>query len=435
MTVWHHLDSVMVQISRPDNWIPLVVNTTDAELARAGEVTAVESVTVAWSRPHGLGLLQAGSASITLTVGDDQLAWITWDAIVDVSIPIGSGSNPDIALVYGWVTGWTRDRLPGGLWRVKLTVEDVVARAAAAVAGDTPWPLEAANTRIMHINQASPVGGLVQIGPYPSGYASAAARDVDSRSVLDLIERTCAPTWTTTYTNRGGLVAIVPMPGTAIAWPRLVYGVQVAASAAPSGPAPVALDASQVEDVPRALSRSSMVNRVAWTHTHGYVPDGQSATVYEDTTETWHGDLDRSASSIALPGGDITYMDPDTMAAFCGRVIAENATPAESLDGDITLVNLTAAQMDGLFDTNSRGTVTMFIIDAPDDVDPIQRVIGGAVTIERGRLKAAVRLQPARLSGLRPARFTDAPDTTAGDLARLTWMGAVTLADLTLTST
>ena len=415
------------------------INTTRADLLAAGVASAIETAKVSWARPHGLGHAEPSHAQLVVICSTGQLQAIRWDARVEVDVTEGGTTTRVIA---GWITGYNRTLYRRGkispLYRVAVTVEDVTARLAALLVGDTPWPAyQLANDRLARIGQLT--GGLVTAAVYPPSDPSdqkptCGPRDVDRVPALDLVESCAVPGWVTAPTNAGRQLTLKPVPGTSLRWPAEVAGGYIfPPSATPGGAEPVAISANQIGDVPRTLDRTAAVNRVAWTHTK--VQSGSDPATAELVTGTdqWLGDTGRAAGEIAW-SSDVLYTGnpvDNPVPKLAARVLAENATPTEALEGAAPIYQMPSALMHTLIDVDRRALTTINITDRPPDVEQFQRVVAGTLTIERGQLALALTMQPARLSGLRPARISDAPTGTAG---RIREMGQLRISDMTLTA-
>ena len=429
----YQLDAVAVRFITPATTAH--INTSRADLAADGTASAVETAQAAWARPHGLGHQTPSHGTLVVTCSDAQLSAIQWDARVEVDATLAGITTRILA---GWITGYTRTRRPGGLWRVEVTIEDAAARAAALQVGDTPWPAyQLANDRLARLAQLT--GGLISATPvYPPSdprdqKPTCGPRDVDSQRALELIEACAVPGWVTAPTSQGKQLTLRPVPGTSVRWPAALDGGYIYPPAAtPGGPDPIPIAAAQIGDVPRSLDRTAMVSRVAWTHTKVRTVPPATAELYTGTDQ-WVAGTGRAAAEIAWTSDVLYTGNPieDPVPKLAARILAENTTPGESLDGPARIYDLDPQLLAALIDVDRRALATINITARPPGVAQFQRLIGGTIRITRGALTLDVILQPARLSGLRPAQFSDAPTGAAG---RIQEMGTLRLSDLTLTS-
>lgn len=107
---------------------------------------------------------------------------------------------------------------------------------------------------------------------------------------------------------------------------------------------------------------------------------------------------------------------------------------------EILLEKLTATDQIALLDLDTRDAVILHVYDAPAGYDPYQTVIGGQLECDFSKaspLSLTLTLEPTRLTGARPMRFSDFPPADGPSLpARFDNQGAdIRISDLELVTT
>jgi len=318
-------------------------------------------------------------------------------------------------------------------WGIALTASGDFARLARARLADEPWPEQAAATRLRRI--AELVAGRVDLGPDGSSIIGETgsnyvlrARDVDAFPALEAI-----------------MLAVAPEPNLLVEGhpgPRLaaLYVLPQLVRDSAGGPAwierfeddPTAtfwIDAGALGDGSRDLNVASVVNLASVRYP---VPDPDRPGDYRDATfsvgDTASADL-YGQSEWRL---DTDALDaPDIMASRLRRAIAARAVEQWSLPTPTTvhLDRFAGPYIYRLLPSHPASPV--LLVDAPSDVDPFQRSIGGTVTLhgDPRQQRLEVVLEPARNAVTKVVTLADLQDFPIDTLTAVTFRDLNTVSD------
>lgn len=401
----------------------LEVNTTAAQAAQVGSVlSAVESATFTWSRPHARLHEDAGQLDLVLRHQDPGQVALDDPVTLSVTGPTISGR---LYLGTWWVESvdWQPIRVRGQrVWRYVVTATNAIGRAAATRLSALPWPAgQTLGQRVDAINAASPVGDLVflRANSLLVGPANVAARDVDYADAGEIIQRT-ANTWGLVAIDGSDMVALeFADQGTSIDWPvRTASGPSLLRFRAP-WPA-VDVPSRAVVQAPRSLSRQGEVNRVAVTFWMDNLdepdqdPEEATRVFLAPRTGRPTATLTINTESV-VSTSEASPTDPQTVwlggvMETAAAVVAEAGPPRPLLGQTrILLDRLEPEAASRLVHSYYRAVNTIELADAPADLDRFARVASGRVDISAGALVLDVVLVPLAPHGVRPLRWSDWP--------------------------
>ncbi|MFT3877420.1 MAG: hypothetical protein QM708_13505 [Propioniciclava sp.] len=392
----------------------LTINTTSADAAHEGTLTAVESLTVDWARPSLRGHEEPGTLTLTLrhprpgliALGDRIAAWCTPTA----TAPLSLGA--------WWVESCTWAQAPSGAWIYEVTATNAIGRASGVRLAASPWPsgwVRLAD-RIASINAASPFTLVAH--DTSADTAVLLGRDVDSADALDIIQRTAM-----SY----GRFAVAGPHSIALARPAATH-VRMPRYEPPRPPAvlvdrgrpPAPLPASRVENSGRELSRRGLVTAVkvsyhlldldsgdtteearSWRSPAAHLPPAALAFDTDLLVETSAADpLDPATVHLGAPG------------SIAAGIAAEGTTPRPLLAPARCAVGLGGLPLTDLIEIGHRASAILTLDGAPADLERLVHIAASTIHIARGRLALSVTLAPAATAGVRPLRWTDFPTPT-----------------------
>lgn len=375
---------------------------------------AVGAVTISWGQPTPRDHPAPGSITFTLLVPDGSLdeAILAYDTevIIEAELDVWDGAwGPwrqyilDVGWIYtrplarGWLTRWTRGnrRRHDGRRAYSVTCLDVLGRAAATKLAAAPWPASHDPAqRVAAINAASPAGPLLA----PGSYVTSEAYDVDNAAALDVIHRHCPIAFAACETVTGITTYRRPNKN-----PR--YAGQELQFSALGGVGLVPVQADMIEDTGREMDRTSVVSDVGVTAY--WASETQRRTVtYRDPSAAY-------SSSRYTVDTDERIINSAEVASWANALISESRTavrripPGHRVRLGLERVN---AGLADLFVLGPRSTARILdIIDAPPDLDALQYVQGGTLTIAGLDMRLVLDTSPARLFGTRTMRYADLP--------------------------
>lgn len=398
----HAIESVTITIGGTE------LNTTSAAAAAAGATSAVNTVTISSGRDTPLAHQSAGTISLTV-VHTDPLA-IALSKPVRISIDL---DGETIGIAYGWVTAWTVTRTSSGLYAYRISCTDVIGRAAGLMYGSTPRPVETIAARLTAIDQAHGTEPIIAL-PDPAIAGQSNPLDVDNRSVLDVAQTTAPVGYIVTTAQDPSRLTIQRTPGGTIVYPRISDG-PTAAWQITGNPSLLALHASQVENIPRTLDRTSTISEVHYTYrTH---TGEQVDTTYKSTGRTDGSTIDITSDS---------YSEIDVYA-WAQRIFATTSSGVPMFSGPVHLVNLTPAQIKKIIGPAARGPLIITIAGAPPDVMPEQMITGLELAIARQRITIAARLMPVESIGITGLRWIDIPESGGQTWQSYQWPAAANI--------
>lgn len=344
-------------------------------------LTPVGRVEVSFSRPSGLS--GADPSQITLTIqqpaGAPALA-LGYDDRIEVEAAFPDQPDWPIRICTGWVLSWTRT-VTGTIATYTVQCQDIIGRIAGWMVGDTPWPQSQITARARRINT---LAGET-IADWPNDYRTVAPRDVDNRSILELLTLLLEPV--ETLAGFEGQVIRVPPPG--LIW----QGNSM------TGEAPLEVPTRAVVDRGLAMTRAGRLTRVT---VKAPPPNGGEPVV---TTY---------ASAARGPSTQLSYeSDMWGASAWLLRSVLEVAAmteaqlqPTELLTSRLDLDTLRTL----LSEIRLFGSV---YLDGPLSNESIYRthlIVGGTITVQGGELVSyAITLAPSTTGGLIRVRWRDLP--------------------------
>lgn len=378
------------------------INAISTADARDGVLTAINDLNVSWGRPHAMAPQEPGEASFELMQRRPVDATpLSWDALVTVDVLL---ANHMCRVVHGHIDRWVRDDSDPDWVTWTVVVQDILGRADSTRMGDTPWPADQpAAVRLQRINTSSPAGPLVNpdlSGNWSPNPGPLAARDVDNRSALELINLTLGTCLTAESAD--GLVGIRKATGARITWPTAP-----SAEAAPDRGisitrllTPARIPADAIEAGPRVLDRSGVLTRIAVQH-----PD--------DTTTSVQG----SRSSIAQASLSIQTDEqtvPPNLPALYRRILDASAYPVERLP-TWTLVpeRIIQPELWRLITVGERTNVVVTIPDAPEWMGSNHIINAGQLSIRDGAFSLTLAPAPAATGGNAPMQWSEVPPLTS----------------------
>ncbi len=456
---------------KPPQTRPAIINTASRDLLAAGIPSAVEKISLSWSRPSGYAHQSAGTMSARL-VGDRHLIeLLAWDSRIDLLAVIEGDPAPWRTLFIGWITQTARRRRADGLFDITASATNIIGRAAGTRLGARPWPVQSITARLTAINAASPVGPLAAVEAPAWDRQPRAALDVDSRAALDVIEATVDPT-VTLEEGADGLIHSVVSVGSRVAWPTPTSELTVAGTL----PQAIQLPADAVIDAARVANRTGLITHVS-IEAKSLSPDDHPGPgelpKYEPHSKTWrNGALGRQSAEHKITTDAIaeaTRPMPKQWEKYAQGLTTQGEHPGERLEAceliPARLEPLTAGQLVGI---DTRAGIYIEIESAPDDVEPAQRITTGrldiqaaasneghsgiaglrfnqiptpapkrledwSIPIDSGRTMKGAKigleldLEPTRLSGVTPLAFAEVPNDAYNTFSRA---GQTTIAQL-----
>lgn len=421
--------------------------TTVATTLAGSNAVAVGDVEITWGQPTPRDQPDPGKIAFTLLVPDNSpaetlLAYDTevlieaeLDTYYQASNGIGAWTqkieyyptyNTWWPLGRGWLTSWTRTthRRPDGRRAYNITCIDIIGRAAATHLAATPWPnTHTPAQRVAAINAASPSGPLLD----PTALnITTEAYDVDNATALDVLGRHCPINILLVETATGIVPLTRPNRNPRYTGNELQFSVAGGVNA-------ITVQADMIEDTGREMDRTSVISEVSVNAYWG--------TETSRREQTWRAPTAAYSSSRHNVDTD-QRLDPTNLqpkvATWANGIIKESRTARRRLPAGHRIrlgLERPNNSLTMLFLLGQRARNLMLKIQgAPPDLDPLQYITGGTLTIHNNTLRLALDTNPAALFGMRPLRYSDLPRTslrprikgTAQTLATLTWKTRIT---------
>lgn len=380
---------------------------------------AVDTATISWGSPSPRDHAEPGSIRFALLVNgthlDEEL--LTYDTEFTIGATITRfgfwqgdllndpryDNKPIIPLARGWITSWKKGKpRPDGRLVYQIHAIDVLGRAAATKLAASPWPASHTDAqRRDAINAASPSGPLLA----PTALPTSEALDVDNATALDIIQRHAPAIGSRVTEQPAGINYIAPSNRTPQYENNELYFTVYSTAA-------LALPASCVEDSGREMDRGSVISDVAVNAYWGNETERRTIT-FRDPTVAYSSSRYSSDSDTRLIAVGGASSEP-AVRTWAQALIRESKTPAIRLPRAQVLVHKPQFSNVGnvglnMFRLGLRDNILVRIDNGPADLEPLQYVTGGTLTINRRRLRLSVEMAPARLYGLRPLRFSDLP--------------------------
>lgn len=272
-------------------------------------------------------------------------------------------------------------------WAFDLTASGSFAAVQRTMLADVPWPQELLSERLPRLQALLADRFTVQVISGPDYYLR--ARDVDNFPALEAIRRAIAPRgrFLTETTHTPGVFATslrltsVLRPGddgqAYITDSNLIRAV------------PAAIFADQ----DRALDVQTIINSGAityWTNA-----DGGTERTYAETNAESVDTYGQSQYRTTSDG----FQPNDAMQQTITRLLAARAAETwrlaeplelvlENVPATVDLINLAPY----LISPSEAGSGLFRITDPPPDIDPLQRIIGGELTLHGDHTKQAVSI-------------------------------------------
>lgn len=427
--------SITLQLRPPGDtsWITV---TNDATLIDE-RALAVDNVTIGWGRPTFRDHPDPGTVTFDLIIPDGAAdtalvrydTEVRLDAALELLQPDGSwaaASPSPTPLTRAWITSWERTRAKDSRrYRYTITALDELGRAAAVNLAAAPWPQEPAQGRLDKINQASPVGTLTN---FVSGAGTVIPRDVDNAPALDVIRETARLSADAVETS-DGRIWLKERPSqriqTIITGNLTSMGSRV--ESVLEVPTAIVVDSGQY------LDRSSLLNEA--TIEHGTAGERVTTSYREPGSSYSSSRWTRTTDVVATTG---------VVAAWLADLIAAQGEPAVQLNDTQLVLDKPwpIPKAHHLVSMDHRHFVLAKLngSNRHADVDAIQAVRGGVLTIRGLELTLVVSLEPARVYGIRRLRWATFP-RSPHDNARLRFSnlgvgpGRIRFTDLSLITT
>ena len=381
-------------------WTTLANDHTDPTRA-----LPIDTVEISWSSPGPRDHPDPATLDLDILIAPDspEVALLARDTDVELTAGvtiINAAGNAQAAggtLFRGWIDSWIRTTHHDGRHRYRLSIIDALGRAAAINLASSPWPASTQLARIDAINAASPIGPLLARASLPGRVGP---RDVDNASALSVIQDTA-------YLGQRA------EPGRTIDHDGLIglYWPPVSAPSYFDGElwmSPymylVTLPADLLEDTGRAMNRTGALNQASAE----YFPTPAAV----DTTTTTHRIPGSSYSTSSWSIGTDTVPVVADVERWLTAIVHESNTAAHPLLQPGRLILDTPVAVPAiwyLLDHNTRNRAILKLRYAPGDIDTLQAVTAGTLTINGLTLTLTLTLTPARLFGVRPLRFSDLP--------------------------
>lgn len=401
---------------------------TVATTTAGADAVAIGDAVIAWTRPTPRDHPEPGRLAFTLLVPDGALdqSLLAYDTEFTISARLrtysASGWGADVQVQNGvvdfdplhligrgWVTSWRRgaNRRHDGRRAYAVEGIDIFGRAAATRLAAAPWPkYQTVAQRIAAINAASPSGQLLDPATLQ---VTREAFDVDSATGLDVIKRHCPISWTLVETGAGISFASRPNRNARYDGQELKFSL--------AGNLLVTeVPAKLVEDTGRQVDRGSVVSDVAVTAYWGTETARRQVT-WRDTSAGY-------SSSRVTVDTDERITDSTRIETWARQLMAESKGAPRRLPSPHRVIVEVPERyrLDYLVRLPWRSHPHLLrIVDAPEDIDELQYVTGGSLTISGTKLKLAVETFPARLFGARSIRYSDLPRTANRPRIKQTW--------------
>lgn len=362
---------------------------------------------IRWGYEDSIDDPQASTLSLRVTVTDadtpprygDLVRVTTRPQLRDDDDNITHTHAFDVAVFYGKIDGATRRRVnlagPGAPavdgWAYDLTASGPIAQARRTNLADTPWPAELNTERLDRINAL--MGDRFRlVNAMGFDIYTVITRDVDNFPLMEAAQRTMA--------LRGAFIteATSGTPGIALGRLRLTKQLRpdanghaqiVDSAALERGTVP----ASMFVDQERALNVQTIINSGSisyWASTAG--DDERTVTRTNDESVDLYGQSQyRTDTDAALSPSVEVYISD-----YLTRLMTARAVETWRLDQPLEVM---LARVPHTLDWNflpllisDPGTGVMRITDAPDDLAPIQRIIGGTLTLHGDPKQQALSL-------------------------------------------
>lgn len=397
-----HSYRLAVVLGAPGNYTILPREKADLE---AGALSAVNGFAISWGSPTARDHPEAGSHRLEFEASPANAAALTLDTRINVNCLIDGVYT--VNLLVAWVESADRHKTKAGRRRITPELADWYGRASATKLAALPWPPHNQVQRFQAINSASP-SGLLCDWFKASDQITLLPRDVDNADALDVIRRTIAP-----QRAAAGYAGFKPigLPGNVYNGPVTIQGTTQPATITPHPHKVITVPAAALEDTPEFLDRSSYITQARystayWTTAGGRGDDvtlvSRNPNPQKLTASVWTVESDRGVAQAGttLPS-EISWVATANLNPTWARQPARVQLDQIDTQGLINLVG-----------SDTRDAVILHIPDAPAGFDPYQTVIGGHLVGDYDQpipLTLTVRLEPTRLTGARPMKFSDFP--------------------------
>lgn len=369
-------------------------------------VTIIAPTVIEWGRASGQSHADPGQVTLQAraAAGHDE-TWCQWDTEVEIHVEIDGAW---ILVGRCWIVTVTRSSITAAtgakLWGYQLVCQDIVGRAASTRLAADPWPSQSALARAAAVNTASQAGPLASFtnGGYPSSASTVAPRDVDNLPAIDVLRRTIALTLGMRAHELPDGVGAHAGVGNVMIFDPGVYGTGIIITT--TGRQAVQAPATAIEDTGRQWDRGTRLDSITVSYpVNG--PDG-----WQEVTETINsGDRRGSSSELRLVTDHTSAFLVANLRTLLAVLLTEGATSAARLPGSprIRVDLLPPATLVELIQIGRRGSAVVEILDPALDLDDVQTVLAGRLTLDERGLDLALTLAPARLDGVRPLRWDD----------------------------
>jgi hypothetical protein len=387
---------------RPPGGAAVTINTDDRDDAIAGDTSAIRAATVTWGRSSVRDHQNAGRVTVVLRAA--ELLAVPFDS--ELSLSLSLNGRPAVLVAHGWVESMTYTGPDTrGRWEHSITCATIVGRAAATTITGQTWPNQFIGDRLTAIQAAAPIQLLDPAALLPA-QGPQAPLTIDSDNALDLIQRAYASLPTLVVEGATGLIHGGGL-GRGITYP-FVYGsgdVTPGYLSAVTTPIPLPIAAAAVGAAPRQVDRSTMLTGVTVTT--------KDATGAQITTRYANAGVSTSSADTAITTDAILTLASSALRRQILHLLAENTTPTPVLSGQVPILldQLDPATVEALIAIPGRMSAVLAIDGGPVDLEPLQAIRDATLTIADGRLTLDAGLEPARLAGVRPVRWSDFPDT------------------------
>ncbi len=370
-------------------------------------------------------------------------------------------STPPKPVFYGFIDGATRRRryMPREgsadtleCWEIDLTASGSFAKLARTMLADEPWPLETAPQRMQRILALLPDPSITESGTTYTGTTYyVRGRDVDNFSSFEALRRTLRNVVPYEYPDRYGvmfhghdLVNVFALDGAGM--------VEVTQTGTL-----LPLSAAKIVDTDRLLDVGSVINSVsveAWVPANDDPYDAnpdeytQRSIVRksEDSIDTygeaqWRLESDKAYGLFGRPPNEDLILDED-LTGNLGRILDRRATERWTTDGplELHLPSMGITDSNVLYyaclpaaDPVDIDRRFLQLTEAPPDLEPVQRVIGGELVIhgDHTQQRAYIYTEPPDATlATTSILIKDAPtDVPISAYANVTWQDARTVSD------
>lgn len=379
----------------------------DGDPTNPDDAVVVGDFTVGWGRPSPLGHPEPGDISFTVIVApgslDEQL--LAYDTEVSLVLRVRraeDGSRRSFVVAFGWITHWTRDTRTDGKHIYSVQAMDVLGRAAASRVGGGVWPLEKSTTRFPKIVGATSSG--LRITPSFNEWW-VGPRDVDSANALTVLQDTVRPGGSLVAEGTGGNIAVLSVQANPL--------LQQADGAAVLEQHMTArIPASMLQNTGSRMDRSATITEIA---VGGYPSSADGTTWTPEKEMITHYSTGRAFSASRMVfASDALLTRPAETAIWAQKMMAASAEPSVILQPGQVLTDRGMAGFDLSIMMNIvyRSQVIILITgDTVPDVERLQYLCRGRLTINGRSMRLGVEMIPARLFGVRPLRFADLSPT------------------------